>query len=309
MKQRNICLIAAAAAVVAMAPSSARADNATTDSGTSTTTTTTTTTFYTPVNIPTIAPPPLGPNGQPIDYSVLSGRNFDYVDLEQARASGFSRRDIATIAKIADLTGQSFDTIKELALSGQTFPDIANTYGLRARDVENVRDYEYIVAEYKAAYNTTGENDANVLVAGSEQELSNGDVYNTDYSENLADAITTDPNLTMFARAARQSGLLATLRHSGPYSLFVPTDAAFAKLTTDQINSLNSNPGEWAKIVNFAIVPQHVTGFKYGEWSTLAVPTLEGDPLQLTKSDGYVDVRNCGGVPRCRFLVKPFANL
>src|SRR3569833_3467594 len=81
MNIRNLGLAASVTAKLAFAPVVAHAD-------TTSMTTTTTPTEFTPIDIVTITPPPLGPNGEMIDYSFLNRPNFDYVDFYLARAGG-----------------------------------------------------------------------------------------------------------------------------------------------------------------------------------------------------------------------------
>jgi uncharacterized surface protein with fasciclin (FAS1) repeats len=288
MNKRNMCLIAAAAAMVALAPSAVRAD----ETATTTTTSTTTTTEFVPINIPTIAPPPTGPNGEPINYTVLAGKNYDAVDLNQARAEGFNDHDIAVIAKIADKSGRSFGEVKQRVLSGQSFPSLAEEYNLRLADVLDASDYQAQIAEYRVAYDTTGENDVRNLVAASQEEMTT--YPTTTYSSttvssnaSLADIVNSTPELSMFARALRHARLMKVLNGSGPYTIFAPTDAAFSKLSSDQINALMNNRSELVKVLDYHIIPQSIDAAQASSWSSSTFPaTLEGDPLSVTNSGG-----------------------
>lgn len=294
MTTRNIYLMAAAAAMVALAPSPTRADDTTI---TSTTSTTTTTTDFVPINIVTIAPAPTGPNGAPIDYSVLSNRNFDYVDINQARAEGFKDHDIAVIAKIADKTGASFSDIKHLALDGMSFPAIAEKYGLTSFDVWDVHHYQDRIADYRVAYETTGDFAVRNLVAESREEyIAPGTaVYNS--GSNLAADVNSAPELTMFARAMRQAHLMKILNGTGQFTVFAPTDSAFAKLSTDQINALMNNSDELIKVLDYHIIPQRIDAAQAMAMNVPTSPaTLEGDSLQVTNSGGNVYVNGASVV-------------
>jgi uncharacterized surface protein with fasciclin (FAS1) repeats len=283
MTTRNICLAAAAAAMVALAPSVARADD------TTITTTSTTTTTFVPINIVTIDPAPTGPNGEQIDYSILATRNFDYVDLNQARVEGFSNHDIAVMAKIADRADVPFTDVKHLALDGMSYPAIAERYGLRQSDVWDVDRYERRIAMYKVAYRTTGEYAVRQLVAASREEYNTGTTYDVAPGSDLADFVSNSPNLTMFARALRQARLMKVLNGPGQFTVFAPTDAAFAKLSPDQINALMGNRDELVKVLDYCIIPQRIAAADAMAMTSPTSPaTLEGDPLQVTSSSGNV---------------------
>lgn len=301
MTKLNIGLAAAAAAMVALAPSVARAQdnsvNTTTTDNSTTTTTTTTTTEFVPINIPTIAPPPMGPNGEPIDYTVLAGKRYTYTDLAQARAEGFSWHDIAVIAKISDKSGMPFEYIKHLALEGESFPTIAFRFNLSLVDVLHARDYEIQVAEYRDAYRTTGSYEVHELVEASREEMVNTPGRYNYMSDNggpnadLAGLVSSRPELSMFNRALRRARLMKILNGPGPLTIFAPTDAAFAKLSNDQINAMMRDRSQLVKILDYDIIPQSISAAQAMAMTSPTSPaTLEGDPLQVTTSNGTVMV-------------------
>lgn len=303
MTTRTLSMAAAVAAMLAFAPMVARAD----DTATTTTSTTTTTTQFVPIDIVTINPPPMGPNGERIDYSVLTTRNFDYVDLSQAKAEGFSDHDIAVMAKISDKAGVPFSDIKQLALDGMAYPTIADKFGLNTPDVWKVDDYERRVSMYKVAYENTGDMAVRNLVAASQQEYiaPTTTAYTTttqttttsSAGSNLADYVNNAPELTMFARALRQAHLMKVLNGGGQFTVFAPTDSAFAKLSTDQINSLMNNSDALIKVLDYHIIPQRIDAAQALAMSSPTSPsTLEGDPLQVTNTSGSVYVNGASVV-------------
>jgi uncharacterized surface protein with fasciclin (FAS1) repeats len=277
----GLCLAAAAVALAA-ASTAVRADSTTT-----TTTQVTTTTTLLPV-IPTIDPAPVGPNGQPIDYTVLINSPFDYTDLNQAKAEGYSDSEIATMAKISVMAGVPFDDVVHQAQAGQTAPFIADKYNLRMYDVWDASDYQAKIAAYKLAYENTGANRVRSLVAAEQQEMVTtpygSTVTTTETSgQNLADIINSAPDLTMFARALRTAHLTKELRGSGQYTVFAPTDSAWSKLTTDQVNGLFADRNALTKVINYCIIPRRVDSasiFAMGNPSSMT--SLEGDSLSVS---------------------------
>jgi uncharacterized surface protein with fasciclin (FAS1) repeats len=279
------------AALLAATSPAVRAQGLTTP-GTTTTITTVSTTEFTPIAIPTIAPAPCGPNGQPIDYTVLAGKTYDFMDLNQARAEGFGHREIATIAKLADEAGTSFDQIKHLVSDGLTFVTIADNYNVDPNTLRNVRDYEEQIAAYRLAYEHSGSAEVRQLVAASQEEMvntPNGAVYSETGS--LADTINNTPELSMYARLVRRARLMKVLNGPGPLTVFAPTDAAFAKLSNDQISSLMRNRDQLVKILDYGIIPQRVDAAQGMAMTSPTSPaTLEGDSLQVVNSGGNLTV-------------------
>lgn len=90
------------------------------------------------------------------------------------------------------------------------------------------------------------------------------------------------------SRALRASGLDKTLTGKGPFTIFAPTDAAFAKLPKDAVRDLfkPENREVLVKILTYHVVPGQVlsTDLKGGE-----LKSVEGGPL-IVKVDGIKGV-------------------
>jgi len=50
-------------------------------------------------------------------------------------------------------------------------------------------------------------------------------------------------------------GLVETLGGPGPFTIFVPTDEAFDRLSGDQKTNLLNDPGKMAKVMKYHLVP------------------------------------------------------
>ena len=50
-------------------------------------------------------------------------------------------------------------------------------------------------------------------------------------------------------------GLVETLNGPGPFTIFVPTDEAFDRLSGDQQANLSKDPGKLAKVMKYHVVP------------------------------------------------------
>src|SRR5260370_31984132 len=74
-------------------------------------------------------------------------------------------------------------------------------------------------------------------------------------------------------------GLVETLNGPGPFTIFVPTDAAFDLLSDDQQADLFGDPGKLAKVLKYHIVPGY-----YAADDLLArafLKSLEGQRLRV----------------------------
>ncbi|HRE25148.1 MAG TPA: fasciclin domain-containing protein, partial [Anaerolineales bacterium] len=58
--------------------------------------------------------------------------------------------------------------------------------------------------------------------------------------------------------AVKAAGLVETLAGPGPFTVFAPTDAAFAKLPRATLNALLANPAQLAAVLTYHVVPGKV---------------------------------------------------
>ena len=72
-------------------------------------------------------------------------------------------------------------------------------------------------------------------------------------------------------------GLVEALSGPGPFTIFIPTDAAFDRLSSDQQADLFADPGKLAKVVKYHIVPGYLTADDLLDRAFLK--TLEGPRL------------------------------
>lgn len=72
-------------------------------------------------------------------------------------------------------------------------------------------------------------------------------------------------------------GLIEALSGPGPFTVFIPTDAAFDRLSGEQQANLFADPGKLAKVVKYHIVPGYFTAADLLD--RLFLKTLEGPRL------------------------------
>jgi uncharacterized surface protein with fasciclin (FAS1) repeats len=74
-------------------------------------------------------------------------------------------------------------------------------------------------------------------------------------------------------------GLVETLSGPGPFTIFIPRDAAFDRLSDDQQANLFADPGKLAKVLKYHIVPGYYTADDLLD--RLFLKTLEGQRLRV----------------------------
>lgn len=91
--------------------------------------------------------------------------------------------------------------------------------------------------------------------------------------------------------AVQAAGLVETLKGKGPFTVFAPTDAAFAKLPKETLESLlkPENKARLAAILTYHVVPMEVMA---KDVKTMPAPTANGQRINITVKDGKVMVDN-----------------
>lgn len=89
--------------------------------------------------------------------------------------------------------------------------------------------------------------------------------------------------------AVKAAGLVETLKSPGPFTVFAPTDEAFAKLPPGTIQTLVQNIPQLTRILTFHVVSGKLTKDDLAKLGT--VTSIEGSPIRIDCSDGF-EVKN-----------------
>ncbi|MCD6679768.1 MAG: fasciclin domain-containing protein [Burkholderiaceae bacterium] len=99
----------------------------------------------------------------------------------------------------------------------------------------------------------------------------------------IVDTASSAGNFQTLVSAVQQAGLVDTLKGPGPFTVFAPTDEAFAKLPKDQLDALLRDKAMLAKVLTYHVVPAKVMAqdVKAGQ-----VPTVQGSSLTVATQGG-----------------------
>ena len=87
-------------------------------------------------------------------------------------------------------------------------------------------------------------------------------------------------------KAAQAAGLVETLEGTGPFTVFAPTDDAFAALPAGTLDSLLADPTALKKILLYHVVSGAVTADQVV--GLTSADSAEGSPIAITVKDGKV---------------------
>ncbi len=92
------------------------------------------------------------------------------------------------------------------------------------------------------------------------------------------------------AAALDAADLADALKGAGPFTLFAPTDAAFAKLPKGLVKILlqPDSKDKLTAILTYHVLPARVTAEEIPQLSS--AKTLNGEPLQIKVNQGHVQV-------------------
>jgi uncharacterized surface protein with fasciclin (FAS1) repeats len=108
-----------------------------------------------------------------------------------------------------------------------------------------------------------------------------------DIVETAADAGSFD---TLVA-AVEAAGLVETLKGEGPFTVFAPTDEAFARLPEGTVDSLlqPENKDRLVALLTYHVVPGKVMSSDLAG-QAIEVETVQGSPVSIDATDGAVTV-------------------
>lgn len=118
---------------------------------------------------------------------------------------------------------------------------------------------------------------------------------NTSACANPKDIVDTAVGAGQFktlAAALQAAGLVDTLKGKGPFTVFAPTDAAFAKLPEGTVADLlkPENKAKLTAILTYHVVPGKVTAADVVKLSK--AKTVQGSDVSIEVKDGIVMVDN-----------------
>jgi uncharacterized surface protein with fasciclin (FAS1) repeats len=102
----------------------------------------------------------------------------------------------------------------------------------------------------------------------------------------IVDTALSAGNFSTLAAALGAAGLIETLKKEGPFTVFAPTDQAFAKIPPQTLSSLlqPENKEKLAAILTYHVVPGRMTAHDVANLNSAT--TLQGQSLTISKRDG-----------------------
>lgn len=104
-------------------------------------------------------------------------------------------------------------------------------------------------------------------------------------AKDIVDTAVAAGNFKTLVVALKTADLVNTLKGKGPYTVFAPTDEAFAKIPKADLDALLANKEKLSAVLTYHVVPGKVMAkdVKSGD-----VATVNGKTIKITTSNGVV---------------------
>ncbi len=111
-------------------------------------------------------------------------------------------------------------------------------------------------------------------------------------SKDIVDTAAAAGSFKTLAAALQAAGLIDTLKSKGPFTVFAPTDEAFAKLPAGTVDDLlkSENKAKLVAILTYHVVPGKVLAGQVTKMSS--AKTVNGESLTISVNNGSLMVDN-----------------
>lgn len=105
---------------------------------------------------------------------------------------------------------------------------------------------------------------------------------------NIVETAVSAGSFETLVKALREADLVSTLEGEGPFTVFAPTDEAFAKLPAGTLESLLADKKKLRSILTYHVVPGKVMAADVA--GLKSAKTVNGKKLSIKTKDGAVMV-------------------
>jgi uncharacterized surface protein with fasciclin (FAS1) repeats len=109
----------------------------------------------------------------------------------------------------------------------------------------------------------------------------------TSHPVSVSDAIAAQPQLTTLNGLIVKAGLTDTLKGAGPFTVFAPTNEAFAQVPANTMAALASDPAKLKAVLTYHIIPGKVMSADIKNGNS---KTVNGANLALSRAGDFVTV-------------------
>merc|ERR1711941_31842 len=113
-------------------------------------------------------------------------------------------------------------------------------------------------------------------------------------SKNIAELAIATPQLSTLLAAVKAAGLVDTLAGEGPFTVFAPTNDAFAKIPEETLNGLLADKDALTAVLLRHVVPSAALKAREVPKGTTTLKTAGGEEIDVTRGR-YITVKSSSG--------------
>merc|ERR1711953_719936 len=113
-------------------------------------------------------------------------------------------------------------------------------------------------------------------------------------SKNIAELAIATPQLSTLLAAVKAAGLVDTLAGKGPFTVFAPTNDAFAKIPEETLNGLLADKDALTAVLLRHVVPGAALKAREVPKGTTTLKTAGGEEIDVTRGR-FINVKSSAG--------------
>jgi uncharacterized surface protein with fasciclin (FAS1) repeats len=112
-------------------------------------------------------------------------------------------------------------------------------------------------------------------------------------AKTIVGVAAANSDFSTLVTALKQAGLVGALKGKGPFTVFAPTNEAFAKIPADQLDALLADKAKLTSVLTYHVLKGRVPSSALKPTQT--VPTLEGGEITINVADGKATITDGQG--------------
>ncbi len=140
-------------------------------------------------------------------------------------------------------------------------------------------DYAYDKANYMAYSNVHTSMEQLPATASGKQ-------HSAMMKKDIVDTAISAGNFNTLVTAVKQAGLVETLKGEGPFTVFAPTDEAFAKIPAETLNALLADKAALTKVLTYHVVAGKVMASDVVQLAS--AETVQGQSVRINSANGVM---------------------
>ncbi len=122
------------------------------------------------------------------------------------------------------------------------------------------------------------------LAIGSLAQAGNYEKASAKATPDIVDVAVAAGSFSTLVQAVQAAGLVETLKGDGPFTVFAPTDEAFAKIPKADLNALLADREKLTAVLTYHVVPGRIMAADVAGLSS--AKTVQGESIAIDTSNG-----------------------